>query len=220
MRVVGNTCSINDANANTMGGMIGLQGDGWKVLGNTFVNPPNRVIIKNNHAVYIQNGADDVEIAYNNLVNLRMGHVIQVHQDGTPMRYSNIWIHDNLIESAQNTDTRGITVSNVDNESTVLIERNVLRNLGQNFSAISVYKGNVTIKDNRTYAIRAPVIAINASEGGNRSVIATGNRLEPLRGYAAIELYGRPATEITLSGNAYCGVAPHPREMSALPCTP
>jgi hypothetical protein len=202
-----------------MTGMFAVGGDDWKVLGNSFFNPPNRVIINNNHGIYVQTGADDVEVAYNVLHNLRMGHVIQVHQDGTPMRYDNIWIHDNVIESANNMDTRGMTVSNVDSASTVLIERNTLRNLGQDFSGIAVYRGVVTIRDNRFELVRAPNIDLNGQLSGTRSVTATGNRFETVNGYPAVAAEnGASMGEITLTGNHYCGLTPPAQESNPQPC--
>jgi len=219
VRVVANTCTLTDATSNTMTGMFAVGGDDWKVLGNSFANPPNRVIINNNHGIYVQNGADDVEVAYNVLRNLRMGHVIQVHQDGTPMRYDNVWIHDNLIESANNMDTRGMTVSNVDSASTVVIERNTLRNLGQDFSGIAVYRGVATIRDNRFELVRAPNISLNGQIGDTRSVIATGNRFETVNGYPAVGIdNGASMSEITPTGNHYCALAAPAQETNPLPC--
>jgi hypothetical protein len=207
VRVVGNTCSIVDAVSNTMTAMIALQGDGWKVLGNVFYNPPSRAIINNNHAIYVAGGADDVEIAYNVLRNLRMGHVIQVHQDGIPMLYERISIHHNLLESANRGDMRGITVSNVDDASTITIANNTLRNLGQDFSAVAVYRGQVTLTNNQFYDIEATGLLLLANGfGGNRLVTATGNRFGALPGtpYVAFDP-GIPASAVRLNGNSYCG---------------
>jgi len=174
-RVVGCTHTIVDAISNTMTGIVSIQGDGWKVFGNTFYDASNRTIINNNHGIYVQNGADDVEIAYNALIDLRMGHTIQVHQDGTPMLYTNIWVHDNLVQSADSADARGITVSNVDTASTVKIERNTLRRVGQNFSAVSVYRGVVEVRDNIFEDILGPAIDANGNGGGTRTIYESGN---------------------------------------------
>jgi hypothetical protein len=207
VRLVRNTFTITDTSANTMTGMVALQGDGWKVLGNTFVNPASRSIINNNHAIYIQNGADDVEVAYNTLTGLRMGHVIQVHQDGTPMLYTNIQIHNNLLQATHPDDMRGITVSNVDVDSTVAITNNTLRNLGQDFSGIAVYRGKVAIHNNLMYGIKAPAILLQGQSGGTRSVSAGGNRLETTAGYPAVVADMTSLSDIMLSGNSYCGSA-------------
>lgn len=158
-----------------MTGILALQGDGWKVLGNTFNNPANRAIINNNHGIYIQNGADDVEIAYNTLLNLRMGHTIQVHQDGTPMLYSNIWIHDNLVESASSADARGYSVSNVDVASTVRIEHNTIRNVGQGFGGLSLYRGQIEVRNNTFDNVAGPGIEANGNYGGSRTITESGN---------------------------------------------
>lgn len=206
VRVVGNTCTLTDDVFNAQSGMFAVQGDGWRILGNTFVNSPARVIYNLCHALYIQNGADDVEVAYNVMRNLRMGHVIQVHQDGTPMLYADIRIHDNLFEGAQPSDMRGINVANVDDASTVVIENNTLRNLGQDFSGIAIYRGHVTIRNNLMYRIMAPAVDLNSSGyGGARTVTASGNRFETVNNYPAVSAANM--NEITLSGNSYCGSA-------------
>ena len=215
VRVVGNRCQLTDTTNNTMVGMISLQGDGWKVIGNTFVNDPARVIINNNHAIYVQNGADDVEIAYNVLRNLRMGHVIQIHQDGTPMLYENINIHHNILEAANAGDMRGVTVSNVDSASTVTVANNTLRNLGQNFSAIAVYRGVVTVRDNQMFDISAPALMLSAQGGGTRSVTASGNRIGVAAGGSYLQLdSGAPASDLHLQGNKYCGGGAFPSSPS------
>jgi hypothetical protein len=221
IRVVANRLEIKDATGNTMTGLISVQGDGWQILGNTFVDPANRVIINNNHAIYVQNGADNVEVAYNRLVDLHMGHVIQVHQDGTGMDYQSVAIHDNLIESTTNNENmRGINVGNVADSSTFTIDRNTLRNVGQEFSGIAIYHGTAQIRDNLFYSVLAPNIDLSAQGGGTRSVTATGNRFETVGGFSAVAFdNGATSNEITLTGNRYCGVAAPTTETNALPCT-
>lgn len=209
IRVVGNTCTLTDATSNTMTGAISVQGDGWQILGNTLHDPANRAVINNNHALYIQNGADNVEVAYNTLVNLHVGHVIQVHQDGDPMLYSNVWIHDNLLQSDNPANMRGINIGNVASASTFTIEHNTLRNVGQNFSGVSIYGGVVTVRNNLFYAILAPDIDLNGMSEGTQNVTRTvtvaGNRLETTGGYPAVQVEnGASASEITLTGNSYC----------------
>ncbi len=217
IRIVNVTCEVTDARANTMTGMIALQGDRWKLLGNTFLDPPDREVIKNNHAIYIQGGADDVEVAYNRLLELHMGHAIQVHQDGKPFRYERVWIHDNELAGRSNSDMRGINVGNVEADSSVLIERNTLRNLGQAFSGIAVYRGEVTIRDNSFYAVRGPDIATNGELGGGRHVIARGNRFETVEGYPAVAFEnGSRPSDVQLSANRYCGL--EPQEQAPQPC--
>jgi hypothetical protein len=207
VRVVGNTCSVVDAVSNTMTGMISMQGDGWKVLGNTFLNPPNRVIINNNHAIYVSGGADDVEVAYNVLRNLRMGHVIQVHQDGAPMLYERVSIHDNVLEAANAGDMRGVSVSNVQDASTITIANNSFRNLGQAFSAVAIYRGTVSLKDNQFYGISATGLVLVASGfGGGRAITATGNRFGAAAGTPYVTFdFGVPPDSVRLVGNSYCG---------------
>jgi hypothetical protein len=153
-------------------------------------------------------------VGYNVFRNLRMGHVVQVHQDGVARDYMNIRVHDNLLEALNNGDMRGITVSNVSSASTVFIERNTLRNVGQDFSGVSIYGGIVNVTDNRFYGIRAADISLNGMPLGSsgtqqRRVTASGNRFETVNGYAAVQAVGGASmNEITLSGNSYCGLLP------------
>lgn len=217
IRVVGIRCEITNAEGNTMTGLISVQGDDWQILGNTFIDPPNRKIINNNHGVYIQGGADNVEVAYNHFVHLHMGHVIQVHQDGRPKLYEHVWIHDNVLQGLHDMDMRGINVANVDDGSTVIIERNTLRTLGQEFSGIAVYHGNVKVEDNRFVRVRAPNIVVNGQGGGTRRVTAIGNRFETVGGYKAIEAEnGASVDEVQRAGNRYCGLSPQERDSN--PC--
>jgi hypothetical protein len=217
VRVVNLNCRITDAESNTMTGMIATQGDGWQIIGNTFIDPPNRAVIKNNHAIYIQGGADNVEVAYNQLVNLHMGHVIQIHQDGKAKLYENIHIHDNHLEAKNNTDMRGISVVEVDDASSVIIERNVLKNLGADFSGIAVYRGKVLVLDNQFFGIRAQALSANGQRGGKLSIVASGNRFETVSGYPAVGAEnGASMDDVKLTGNRYCSVKA--QESGAKPC--
>ena len=79
--------------------MSSIGGDGWKVLGSRFSNNAPAPI-NNNHAIYVNVGADDIELAWNRFSNMRMGHVIQVYTDGPNRVYANIDIHDNEFVAA------------------------------------------------------------------------------------------------------------------------
>lgn len=182
VRVVGCHMTITDAQSNTATGIVSIQGDDWQVLGNTFVDPKHRAIINNNHGIYVQNGADDVEIADNTLVGLHLGHTIQIHQDGTPMLYSNIWIHHNRISGQQVDDQRGITVSNVADASTVVIEHNTISRVGQGFGAVTVYRGQVRIVRNTISSVNGPAIMLNGAIGGRRSVVYGANKISGVDG--------------------------------------
>ena len=217
IRVAGNTLEITDTTRNTMTGLLSLQGDGWKVLGNTFLDSANRAIIDSNHAIYVQNGADEVEVAYNRLLNLHTGSAIQV--DGASMLYSNVSIHDNLIEAVRSTDMGGIAVGNVADDSTFTIQRNTLRNIGQDLSGIAIYRGKALVQDNLFYATRAPNIAINGQGGGARQITATGNRFEAVSSYQVVQIEsGASSTEITMTGNHYCGLPAPSQETNPLAC--
>jgi hypothetical protein len=209
MRFVANTCTITDATNNTMGGIIEVSGTGSRVLGNTLVDPANRVVIKNNHGIYIQNGIKDTEIAYNVLQGLHVGHAIQIHQDGKPMVYE-VSVHDNYLRATNAGDMRGISVGNVDPNSTILIANNTLKNLGGGFSAIAIYNGEVTVTKNYFDGIVVPgggAILVNGLAGGTRVIRLTANRIgvAPNTNTSYISVNGGSWSEITLSGNSYCG---------------
>lgn len=184
VRLVGNDCQGN-YNYNTQTGLIALGGDGWKIFGNylhdTGTSPP----INNNHAIYIQVGADDVEVAWNRFERLRMGHVIQVHTDGTPRLYENILIHDNELTGASPGDMRGVVAGNISNNSTVYVYNNIFRNLGQSFSAVLITGGTVVVEHNTLDRISAPDGAIQVSWSSAPRVTARNNIINPLSGSRA-----------------------------------
>ena len=205
IRIVGLRCEITDTSDNTMTGMISIQGDGAKILGNTFINNPNRVIINNNHGIYIQNGADDVEVAYNIMDGLRMGHVIQIHQDGTPKLYERLNVHDNHLQGLQYGDMRGISVVNIADASTITIERNVFRHQGQGgWGCINLYRGQITVNDNDCRDSEGG-INVNGGYSGSRRVTGSGNAICPIAGYSAIGVEGGASLgDITLTGLLAC----------------
>lgn len=173
IRVVGNTLKITQTVYNTMTGILNLQGDGWKVLGNTFVDLP-RPIYNNNHAIYVQNGADDVEIAYNRLVDLHMGFSIQVHQDYYH-QYDNVRIHDNLLKGASASDMRGVGLGHLLDASTVFLFSNRYENLGQtDWGCITLYRGVIDIRNEQCIGTRGGLL-LNGQAGGVRRVTADGN---------------------------------------------
>jgi hypothetical protein len=164
VRVVNIDCRGTYGSANTMTGLVALGGDGWRILGNRFSNNAPSPI-NNNHAVYIQVGADDVEVAYNDFRNMRLGHVIQLHTDGPAREYSGIRIHSNRIIGNNPNDMRGIVVSGCTNTSTVRIYNNVLLNVGQDFSGIAVYCGQVEVLHNTLANIAAPPLLMQWGSG-------------------------------------------------------
>lgn len=133
---------------NSMTGLVSMQGDGCKIIGNIFEETGWAAFYNNNHALYIQSGADGVLVEGNLFRKLQVGHVIQVHQDGVAQQYDNIVIRRNKITAIDPMNCRGITVSNVQDTSTILIEDNLLDNVGQQFAGLSIYGGIVTAKNN------------------------------------------------------------------------
>jgi len=182
IRIVGVTCTITSTSENTMTGLLDLQNDGWKVLGNAFVDPVNRIVINNNHGVYVQGGADDVEVAYN-VFKLHVGHVIQNHQDGTPKLYERLSIHDNVIVGDGYGAMRGIGVINVADASTISIARNRISHQGQDgWGCFNLYRGQISVTDNEC-ADSQGGLNLNGQYGGSRKVTASGNKICPVSGY-------------------------------------
>jgi len=172
-RFVNNDCFGNYGSSNTMTGLINIGGDGVKVFGNHFSNNAPSPI-NNNHAVYINVGADDVEVGWNKFDNMKMGHVIQQHTDGTARLYERISIHDNELSAGNNQDMRGINISGCTSDSTADIYNNVLTNVGQQFSGIMVYCGKATIRQNTLSKISGPTVNAPSSAVVKNNILLGG----------------------------------------------
>ncbi len=196
-RVVGNELTCSYGNDNTMTGCIAFGGDGWKVLGNHVTNNATAAI-NNNHGIYVQVGADDVEIAWNKLDNMRLGHVIQFHNDGTGRLYERAYVHDNEIRGANANDIRGLNVGNVDPASTFTFANNLLINLGQNFSAIAVTGGQVTVEGNTIAGCNVAAGAIQVSWSSAGKITARNNIVTGCPAFGASN--GASLSQITSSG--------------------
>lgn len=171
VRVVDLDCHGNYGSANTQTGLVTPGGDNWAVLGSRFTNNAPSAI-NNNHGVYVNVGADNVEVAWNHFTAMKMGHVIQQHTDGTLRQYDNLRVHDNFLIMANSADTRGINISGCTPGSTAEIYNNVLLNLGQNFSGVTTWCGTNNIFHNTMRGISGPTINV---AGG--TVVARNNFL-------------------------------------------
>lgn len=150
-RVVG--CTAERTNNDNNVGQFEWEGDGWIVLGNTFLNPLSGTINNQAHAIYVDNGADNCEIAYNRFVERREGFIVMFHQDGTAMQYDNNWVHHNYFQphgGAGSGNARGFSHSNVSDTSTCLVEDNYFDGVGisGDFGPMMIYRGLVTSKRN------------------------------------------------------------------------
>jgi len=205
IRLVGIDCTITDATSNTMTGLIDLQSDGWKILGSSFHDPSNRVIINNNHGIYIQGGADDVEVGYNNFVGLHTGHVVQIHQDGTPKQHDRVNVHDNVFQGINYGDMRGISVVNIADASTITVSGNTFRHQGQGgWGCFNFYRGNITVSNNDCSDSQGG-LNLNGGYGGTRKVTATNNKICPVSGYTRIGIEGgASSSQITETGAKAC----------------
>lgn len=212
VRVINNVCSATYT-GNTMSGMLVIQNDGWRVWGNEFKDTGTSPPINNNHAVYIQDAASDVDVGWNLFQNLRMGHVIQLHTDAVPGGAScytstDVRIHDNVITANQVDDSRGINVGNTCADSYGAIYNNILYNLGQRFSAIVTYTGSWKIYNNTLYNIHSdPMLWISGqatAEVKNNIFYSDGTSR-----YVGVA-NGAAMSQLTLSNNLYYngGAAP------------
>jgi hypothetical protein len=223
---VGNVFSaLYCTGCNTMTGLVSVEGDHWRVLGNEFKNTGGAPSINNNHIVYVNTGADDAEIGWNYIHDVHVGHVIQVHTDTAPSGkhlFANIRIHDNVITAANPSDSRGINVGNMQPTSYGAIYNNVLYNIGQDFSGIAAYNGIWKIYNNTLYNVNATaashsgmIMISNQANGGpiveivNNIFYADG----PATGYVTISdspLWGSPSQVAVWSNNLYfnSGAAP------------
>jgi hypothetical protein len=140
MRYIGNDITTTYTD-NTQTGAVQFSGDGGRLLGNFIHDNGGNTVYNNNHSVYIQLGADDVEVAHNRFYNERLGHIIQIHTDGPTRQYDNVRIHSNVMQLGPNGDSRGTNVSNTTPSSTVDIYNNVYDSVGQDFSVHISYTG-------------------------------------------------------------------------------
>ncbi|MEO1245961.1 MAG: choice-of-anchor Q domain-containing protein [Pseudomonadota bacterium] len=146
-RIIGNDITTTYTH-NTQTGAVQTTGDGFRMLGNFVHDNGGNTIHNNNHSVYIQLGADDVEVAWNRFYNERLGHVIQVHTDGPMRQYDNVRIHSNVLQQGPNGSCRGINVSGSTASSTVDVYNNVFDSVGQNFSVHISYTGTTRFFNN------------------------------------------------------------------------
>lgn len=204
IRIVGVDCSISDATANTMTGMIQIQGDGWKVLGVTLTDPPNRVVQNNNHGIYIQGGSDDVELGYINF-KVHTGHVVQVHQDGAPFLYERLDFHDLRFVGTNYGDMRGIGLINIQGGSSASIRRAYFRHQGQGgWGCINVYGGNVSI-DNVDCQDSQGGVQVNNEWKQARRVSISNSLICPAAGFARFSAeQGASLNEISETAKKSC----------------
>ncbi len=206
IRVVGNRLSARYT-GNTMTGLITVNGDTWRIFGNEFTDTGTRPPINNNHAVYVQTGADDVEIGWNYFHNLRMGHVIQVHTD-IAFKYEDIRIHDNLITAENVNDSRGINVGRALPGSYGSIYNNVLYNIGQDFSAIALYYGDWKIFNNTFYHVRASsgMVWVSGQYGGQPTAEVVNNIFySDGESPYVTAIHGAHPSQLLLNANLYYG---------------
>jgi hypothetical protein len=215
VRVVGNILSASYS-GNTMTGLITVQNDNWRVLGNEMKDTGTGAPINNNHGIYNQAAASNTEIAWNYFHDLRMGGVIQVHTDPYYV-YTNVRIHDNVIAKGANGDSRGITIGNALTGTYGSIYNNIFDGIGQDFGAIGIGSGDWKIYNNTFYNIYATGGIIFVSNlprqlGGapanwamptadikNNIIYSDGQSL-----YVAA-IAGASMSQMTLSNNLYFG---------------
>lgn len=207
VRVVNNILSATYTD-NTMSGLIVFQADHWRIWGNEIKDTGTTPPINNNHAIYVTVASSDVDIGWNYLHNLRMGHVIQVHTDSVVggarcYTFTDVRIHDNVITATNIDDSRGINVGHTCPDSYGAIYNNILYHLGQNFSAIAMYTGTWKVYNNTLYDIHADPMVWVAETGvaDVRNNIFYSDGASRYVGVAG----GVSWSQMTLSNNLYYG---------------
>jgi hypothetical protein len=210
VRIVGNVLSASYT-GNTSTGMLTVGGNGARVYGNELRDTGVDPTINTNHAIYVQLGADDVDVGWNYLHHLRMGHVIQVHTDPRDSRhftYSNVRIHDNLLTAEDPAHCRGIVVSGVSGASTGSIYNNVLHNVGQQHSVMSIGPGTWDVYNNTLNKV-----SVSAGDGmvrswnndlGEKSRVNIRNNILVSNGVSGYFVAANEA-QITVGSNLYFG---------------
>lgn len=94
----------------------------------------------NNHAVYIQLGASNVQVCYNEFRDLSLGWVIQNHTDGL-CTYTNVDIDGNYIHKGVNGACRGITLSDALSGSVRYVRNNLIVGVGNGIHALRIGSG-------------------------------------------------------------------------------
>lgn len=79
---------------------------------------------KLNHGIYLDTGANDVEIAYNHIANIKGGNVIQTYDNLGDKNLKELNIHHNLLE---NGNRYGLNIS--EGTASASISNNIIRNI-------------------------------------------------------------------------------------------
>jgi len=226
IRLVGNVMSASYT-WNTATGIIAIGGDGWRVLGNELKDtgayePGTTEPIKNNHAIYVQVGASDIDIGWNYLHHLRMGHLIQVHTD-IASKHENVRIHDNVITASAVGEARGINIGDTLPGTYGEISGNVISNLGADFSGIAIYSGDWKITRNTLHNINAySGMLWLTNQSGKPTATITDNIFVSDGKSPYIGLWdGTTGAQAKVSGNVYFGKGAGPAfDASAINANP
>lgn len=221
IRVVG--CDMRATyTGNTQSGSCTAGGLDHKMLSNIMRDTGVDPVLNNNHMIYIQIGASDVEVAWNHLYNLTMGHTIQVHTDRTfdqPFQpngdptghdFLNVRIHSNLLESNVVGNCRGINIGNVGNNTTTFIYNNVLRNVGQSFSVIIFGAGTHDVYNNTLVDCVAGSGQISVASLYATTRIRNNLIVAPAGQTYIGQAFGGNASVQTVSNNLYSGAGSGP----------
>lgn len=150
-RVVNNDFSYT-SNTNNQSGMCAVGGNGFRILGNLFARPLSTPPFFNQmHAVYIQLGASDGDVAFNTFTQLNLGATVQIHSDHF-FPYIGVRIHNNRWI---NTNTavytmRGVTCGDASGTTTIEIYNNLFYGVGEPgaFSSINAFSGQWKVHGN------------------------------------------------------------------------
>ncbi len=213
VRVVGNDVS----SSNSLGvfySLINPSSNNWSVLGN-YIHNAGILPVNLNQAIYVQNGASNVEIAWNKFNNLYLRYAIMVHGDHQ-YEYDNVNIHDNEIVNTGNIDDfRGIAVGGALAGTYGSIYNNVIVNVGQSFGAININNGTWSVYNNTIYNVSGGgggAIQVNGasnllSSGSQPKVTVRNNIIDVGNTGTAYVVggYNLPSANLIIDSNLYYG---------------
>jgi len=187
----------------------GITGDGThiKILGNYIHDIGGGT---RNHGIYIDGGAEDVEIAFNHLARLYGGNIIQTYDsvglsDGDS-RIKNIQIHHNLMH-----DTVRYGVNIADNTESAIISNNIIYNTayaGLRFSTGSarlMYVFHNTLHNVCTSSRNEKYAAINNDWTGD-NIVVVNNIVGANKDCSGYFYSATQSIDMILDNNIYFGL--------------
>lgn len=194
---------------NTQTGLMSMQNNGARFLGNLLRDSGLASFENQNHGIYCQLGASDVDIAFNTFQNLNMGATVQIHTDNFP-QFNNVRVHRNTWIGNDTYNMRGIVVGDCHPATTVDVYDNVFYKTGETaggYGPMHVVRGFTRFHHNTILTPKPgcpPVLINNAN--GTPTIDIRNNIMESPSGVPYIAFNaGATAAQYTLANNLYNG---------------